>query len=192
MGAWEEWVKGVAELPAPVAARRRSSPPRRRRLSRSLPSPAGVTEGGGGRRRWSHARSFLRSRVERSRRARLGCVCGRCAGVSGRSVTQRPLGRPAVSEWARGGESQKGLGWKGPSWVTQRDPPAASRDTFPSVRAKKLSWAVTVAVKPVAFYLGSRIALGWCLYRAWGMREVCQMPVFVRQQGTCLGITRAC
>lgn len=47
MGAWEEWVKGVAELPAPVAARRRSSPPRRRRLSRSLPSPAGVTEGGG-------------------------------------------------------------------------------------------------------------------------------------------------
>lgn len=48
MGAWEEWVKGVAELPAPVAARRRSSPPRRRRLSRSLPGPAGVTEGGGG------------------------------------------------------------------------------------------------------------------------------------------------
>lgn len=127
MGAWEEWVKGVAELPAPVAARRRSSPPRRRRLSRSLPSPAGVTEGGGGRRRWSHARSFLRSRVERSRRARLGCVCGRCAGVSGRSVTQRPLGRPAVSEWARGGESQKGLGWKGPSWVTQRDPPCSQQ-----------------------------------------------------------------
>lgn len=86
--------------------------------------------------------------------------------MTGRSVTQRPLGRPAVSEWARGGESEEGLGWKGPSWVTQRDPPAASRDTFPSVRAKKLSWAVTVSVKPVAFYLGSRIALGWRLYRA--------------------------
>lgn len=192
VGAWEEWVKGVAELPAPVAARRRSSPPRRRRLSRSLPSPAGVTEGGGGGGAGATHEVFSapgwNAAGELDSVVSVEGVLGWAGGLwpsalwEGRRCPSGPVGESRRRVW----------GGRDPRGSRSATPPAASRDTFPSVRAKKLSWAVTVAVKPVAFYLGSRIALGWCLYRAWGMREVCQMPVFVRQQGTCLGITRAC